>query len=139
MNFLIRRVDEARRLFWRDMTWARIIVALGSLAWAGHLLFDDYQFNRPIYQWMSIIAPQWAYGAAFLLVGVFQFVRAWLDYPIGSSPLSCLMAIANTGLWCCATLAMWYTLDPAPASNSGNMAVTVAQGLILMRVIAGRG
>jgi hypothetical protein len=126
-------------LWQADLRLVRVAIVVASLLWAAVLLGGGYQFNRPAYLHLLQLAPQQAWGGAFLIVGALQTTRALLGLPTSSGIYACVAATASAFLWCCVTFALGLSQVPTPAVNSGNIVVTALSILILIRTIARHG
>lgn len=121
-----------------DLAGARVTVAIGSLVWAVVLLFMGPQFDRPAYRYLAPLAPQWAWGAAFGVVGVLQFFRSLRKVPITQGYYTCVVSGLIAWLWCHVAASLWLALTPPPAIVAGNVALAIMSGVVFIRTVARR-
>lgn len=130
-----------------QMMLTRLILSLGSLTWAAMLLLPSELFNpgRTTYRIMAEIAPEWAWGTAFLIHGVFSM--STLTHNTRNRVTLTLDGLLGCILWTSSTAACFAAHWPAqyptfyeqlinfppPAAMSGEFWVSVASWWHLVR------
>jgi hypothetical protein len=126
-----------RDTFWRsDLRLVRIATATGSLIWGATLLFGGYQFNRPAFFWLAELASQQTWGAAFLFVGLLQWIRAFLGVPTTAGLYACLAAALTFFLWTYVAIGIAFALSPLHAMDCGNIVIAALSALVFARAVA---
>lgn len=136
MKTLARRAAEI--LWTSDLTIPRLTVALASMTWGLILLTMGPQFERPSYVHMRDLAPQWTWGAAFAVCGIYQFARAFIGVPITRGTFAAVVAGVIAFLWLFVCVMVAGSLDPPPGLLAGNVGITSLACLILVRSVVQR-
>ena len=139
MNARMAAVEKKRQrttriaevIFDSDMIATRLTLALAELIWALTLFWHGDTFSRPTYSLMSEIAIEELWGAVFLLTAWTQ----WSLLLIGDFEcrFARLFAAWNALLWGFVVIAMYFSVTPPPAAISGEAALALAAGWILIR------
>lgn len=120
-------------IFHSDLHGVRILLGLSEALWALTLLWPGTTFDRPVYNIMSHIMVEEAWGLIFLISAITQFGIVYkLDY---TSRFSTYFAGWNMSLWMYVVISMYLSIghSPAPAGVSGDTALALGAAWVWIR------
>lgn len=125
------------RLLWlvlySDTTVSRCMLAFTASLWSLALFCPCGTFTRPVYAWMAIIAPQFAWACAW---GIYAAAMWWRT--LSDTPHRSWLALSINGfgaaLFCSSAVCIVFSrVVPIPAAASPDIAIALTSLWVLMR------
>lgn len=118
-------------LFDSDLIASRLMLACAELIWAAMLLWPGDTFSRKAYEIMREVAPETAWGLAFLAFGLVQlYVLLTARY---NTAFARAFAGLNSAIWCFVTFTMMFSIKPPAAALSGDIVLAMVSLWIFVR------
>ena len=124
-----------RNMFWgTDIRPAQIMLGLSSLLWALMLVYPGNTFERQTYAVMAVLGSEYAWAAAFALVGVSQLYNSFIsvlpEIPAWFSKFDTFLCFV---VWATAACSILIAQHPPPAAIAGEIVMAFAAFWVFVR------
>lgn len=125
-------------ILYSDTTPTRFMLAIAATFWCVLLAYPGHTFDRPVYLYMSRVAPEWMWSVVwgFHAVGMWWRTFSSVQHPVAALIINSLGVM----LFTMAAISIFLTLTlPVPAAIAADLVFAVASFWVLIRTHINNG